>query len=337
MATGDTTHRMTQDRAASSTAGRPITLVCCADAGFTIPLVATLTSVAVNLAASWDLDLYIIGKGFSSAAEARIAQVVTTHHARSTVTWKAPDEQWLGDVPLPLAYFTLATYYRLMIPEVVSETCEKAIYLDSDLIVEADLAALWREPVGEAAVLAAPDVTTRRHPQSDAYGYWQPPEEPGFNSGVLVLNLQRWREEDIATKILAHVRQHASQNRFADQDGTNAVLAAEWAQLDPRWNVQTKGQHTLSESRKHFISVGPPDQWYIHHFIGSHKPWNSLLRRPRQHRFFYYLRRSGWFTPGQYARWYLGARMRGAWKTLRYKAWQMKKRWRTHAVSNDVR
>ena len=69
---------------------------------------------------------------------------------------------------------------------------------------------------------------------------------------------------------------------YGDQDGINAVIAGNWGELDPRWNVQL---YISIDRTLRLIEDSPHkqrlirDRWrlirdaYIWHYVGSRKPW----------------------------------------------------------------
>ena len=56
-----------------------------------------------------------------------------------------------------------------------------------------------------------------------------------FNSGVLLINLKKWREENIQEKLVYKAKQINSKI-YPDQDPLNAVFRDKWLELPPYWN-----------------------------------------------------------------------------------------------------
>ncbi len=52
---------------------------------------------------------------------------------------------------------SVATYYRLRIPEILPQNISKALYLDGDIIVEQDLKELWNLDLSNAVLGAVED------------------------------------------------------------------------------------------------------------------------------------------------------------------------------------
>jgi lipopolysaccharide biosynthesis glycosyltransferase len=81
----------------------------------------------------------------------------------------------------------------------------------------------------------------------------------------MLVDVDRWREDDIGTLVGDYFRQ-TPDVMFWDQEGLNAVLSGRWGELDPRWNrMASAGGHRLIE--------GAHTAPWIVHFSGTLKPW----------------------------------------------------------------
>jgi lipopolysaccharide biosynthesis glycosyltransferase len=90
-----------------------------------------------------------------------------------------------------------------------------------------------------------------------------------FNSGVMLMNLDYWREHRIAEKALAFANEHPEALVASDQCAINAVLHGRVKYLDPKWNC------TLSNAKK-YNAANP----VIVHYTGRRKPWDEAWRQP---------------------------------------------------------
>jgi lipopolysaccharide biosynthesis glycosyltransferase len=127
-------------------------------------------------------------------------------------------------------------------------------------------------------------------------------DHPYFNAGVLLINLEFWRERDIARQVFKYLRWHEDEVLFWDQDGLNYILANDWKALDRQWNVPPKvmnydtwGDTPFKRSLGDDVGRMQEDP-YIVHYIGEDKPWMYGVEVPWQERYFHYLRESGWFS-----------------------------------------
>lgn len=278
----------------------PCVIACAADDRYSMPVAVMLFSALTNYSGDNPFEIYLFDAGISSANKHRIQRVLSKFMVR--LHWLEPCAEALQNLPIR-AYFSITCYFRLLIPELLPERQSKAIYLDCDLIVEADLADLWGLRIEEDHFfLAAQDLhvkTIGRSPLSACSELSFPPQADYFNSGVLVMNLDCMRKEVVASKVIDFSLRCPEAIRFADQDGLNAVAVGRWEKLDVRWNWLVKPSKS---ERFGYKSKA------ILHFVGSAKPWlirTSLNRRKDgvgcAYRLFdEYARISGWFTPTEW-------------------------------------
>lgn len=287
--------------------GEPIVVVYGIDNRFALPMAASVASMLENLGSGHRLDVCVIDGGVSRRNRSRIVRSFAGRPCR--FLWIKPPHRKLlalivgGDV-------TVATYYRVLIPELLPASYHKAIYLDADVIVQADLSKLWDIPFGDRHLLAVQDQGIRFI--SGPFGLKSykslgiPDDAKFFNTGVLVLNLDKWRKDRIADKIFDRVKHHPFDGIGHDQDGVNAVLWNSWTELDPRWNQmpQILQVRTAEESpfdAETFRKV-VEDPYIIHYAYSDAKPWRFGCQHPATSKFFVYLDKTAYrgFRPTQW-------------------------------------
>ena len=220
----------------------PLVIACGADENYAQSLAVTLYSALRNLeAGDRSVDLYVFDGGITTESKERMRRVVEGAYDGSIqLKWESPDMNALADLPTREGISTSA-YFRLLIPEHVPEDTERVIYLDSDLLVKADLTRLWEEPMEGQALMAVrgfnnPYVSS----QLGILKYEElglAPDTPSFNSGVMVININWWRREEVPKRVGQYMRDYREHLNLCDQEGLNAVLAENWKEIDPRWNV----------------------------------------------------------------------------------------------------
>ena len=173
-----------------------------------------------------------------------------------------------------------------------------------------DLAELWNMDLGGQAMAAVQDAgrpcidaprtmtgaSSDKQPTiSDYADYGIAPDDPYLNAGVLVLDLEQWRNEGIMAECLelATNRQYESH----DQDVLNVVLHGKWLSLPPKWNVVLRVYRLRSFQNgpyggQEFVEciVDPK----IIHFTGSCKPWQRLCMHPMARQYWHYLEQTPW-------------------------------------------
>jgi len=205
-------------------------------------------------------------------------------------------------------HISRTTYARIELPKLLPANMARVIYLDGDILVMNDLANLWETEFGGHVLLAVRDY---RIPtvSSEAGGLartWSQlgidPGAPYFNAGVLVINLDYWRQNRVGEAISDYLNQYGKTTIHCDQDVLNAVTVNHWGALDIRWNVPVLFlRHTELICASIRTEIEPDVAAfrrlaYIAHFVSSQKPWNDLVREPLAWKWRWYLNRSGWFS-----------------------------------------
>ena len=194
------------------------------------------------------------------------------------------------ELPVRAQHYTIDTYSRLWVAEFFAETVDKILYLDSDMIVVGAIDPLWNMDLGEQ-VLAA--VTIPGSTRCSVYGI---PEDFGyFQSGVLLIDLAKWRKDRIFEQLLAWIEKNGALIQDADQDVLNACLYNRRLPLDYIWNVIVPfyfDYHPLGISEVERGLVRRDAR--IIHFNGPSKPWHYLNRHPRRADYWKYLRKTEW-------------------------------------------
>ncbi len=294
-----------EDRREAST--DTVVIVYGIDNRFALPMAASVASALEHLAPDRRLEVCVIDGGVSGRNRSR---VVRSFEGRPcSFRWIKPPHRRLlalvvgGDV-------TVATYYRVLIPELLPPSYHKAIYLDADVIVQADLGKLWDTPFGGRHLLAVQDqgiwLISGPFGLKSYKSLGIPEDAKFFNTGVLVLDLDKWRQDRIAEKIFDRVRHHPFDGIGHDQDGVNAVLWNDWTELDPRWNqmpqlLQLKVAEESRFDRDTFHRV-LEDPYIIHYAYASAKPWRFGCKHPATSKFFVYLDKTAYrgFRPTQW-------------------------------------
>jgi lipopolysaccharide biosynthesis glycosyltransferase len=191
---------------------------------------------------------------------------------------------------LPLhPHLTLEAYSRFWIGEVFPQY-ERALYLDTDLIVLGSLKDLWEVDL-RGAVLGAVPIPASTRPE--VLGL--PPGTPYLNSGVLLFDLARWRDKKCQERCLEHIKTHPGELADPDQDVLNFCLVDEWLPLSQKWNVISPFYYLSHDMKMTSVEIEKvKSEAKIIHFNGHSKPWSYLCNHPRRDEYWKYLRRTEW-------------------------------------------
>jgi len=272
----------------------PIHVSMGVNAGFELPLAVALTSLAVAHRPG-TCEVTVLHSGLAARARRHIEQGVG-HRLR--LDWRRVDDGCLVGAHVPPS-LTTASLYRLLLPEMLSDR-RRTIYLDADVVVLDSLRPLWDLDLDGRMLAAVRDAAAPW--AAGPFGTnWRelglPPETPYFNSGVMILPLDVWRENGLAHAAISVLRSVAT--RWGDQCAINVVAEGRWLELPRRWNLQTAdadGRGLAWALWRRSVEEALADPAVIH-FNERSKPWRAGPPHPLADEWFRILDRtdrSGW-------------------------------------------
>jgi len=281
-------------------------LVCAFDDNYAMSAAVMLKSAELNLATYTQIRVFVLERALRKANRERIAGSLDP--ARVQLVWVPVDEAKINGLKVD-RHVSKATYYRLLIEELLP-ALDRAIYLDSDVLVCGDLGQLWDTPREGAHLLAAPQVSPDASTAGSVRGLRTykalglASDAKLFNAGVLLIDLALWRRDSVSDRVIAYLRQYADEVLWWDQDGLNAILAGHWRPLDGRWNVMTSlfryycswMESPFNERDYYGMTQNP----LIVHYNSTSKPWQPDYIRPFRDLFYEYLDETAWrgWRPG---------------------------------------
>ena len=169
------------------------------------------------------------------------------------------------------SHLTAASLLRLRLPSVL-DGIDRVIYLDCDLVVLNDITTLYDTDLLDLPLAACLDFWLTGAPPFAPPGWdvgeWHKflSEVVGlsdwktyFNAGVLVMDLNRFRNTGLAQAAEEFLERTNYKTPFVDQEALNHVIDGAFVRLDSRWNV--------------LAALGHPNPWIIH-YAGPNKPWS---------------------------------------------------------------
>lgn len=242
------------------------------DAGYAPHAGAAIASI-VAAAPQRAFHFIMIHDRVPGALQAMVQQCAP--HAR--FSWLVPPEGMLSRAAAT-GHVSRATYARFAIPDLVRDW-SRVVYLDCDLVVQADLEPLYHSELGGTALGAVTDHWIDPAAFAQTWGL-VPAQARYFNAGVLVLDLARLREHGGFARAVVALGAHGAAMPFMDQDALNLAFWGEWQPLDRSWNVQRAALMPGFEAAAQ-ASAGPERGIpKIVHFTGAEKPWRRGAYHP---------------------------------------------------------
>ncbi len=249
-----------------------------ADEGYAQHLTVAMTSVLLHTARPDRVAVHVIDDGLGAEARRKIA--ATAEAKGSRVDFLTPPAA--ADDFYVSAHLSRAAYRRLSMAELLPPAVARVIYLDGDLLVRDDIQKLWAVDLGGLALGAVPDfgiMASARARREKAAVLGLAPEEPYFNSGVLLADLVRWRAGDLGARARALAAEHRSPHH--DQDALNALFRGRWQALPLRWNVIPPVWQlfvkVLRQGELRRAALTARRDVAVLHYAGGAKPWEYPL------------------------------------------------------------
>jgi lipopolysaccharide biosynthesis glycosyltransferase len=214
-------------------------------------------------------------------------------------------------------HISLASYFRLFLTEMLPRDVNKVLYLDADIVVLGDVSPIWNGDLGASLIGATMDpyLNSRSATMESNLRINLPLDHVYFNAGILVINLEGWRNEDVISKFVTFIEKNHQNLLFHDQDALNSVLSGRVNYFDYEWNFQAitkiSDAPSLSLSEEDLRKVAKSPK--IVHFTTVRKPWFYKYEISFEREYFKYLRLTPWASyvpPDRTLRMMVGRRLK---------------------------
>ena len=186
------------------------------------------------------------------------------------------------------SYMSISTYYRLYIPQLFSHY-ERILYLDSDVIVDADVSELARLDFEDTLSIccSSPYIKNivleggnEKFPLSYFTDVLKMPDPlQYFNAGVMLYNLKKMNVMGVSEKLFKALEE-INEPLLQDQDILNSVLSNNGGVklISEKYNMirvfKITARRILLEKFKEVFGISKKNNWfYIYHYVGNIKPW----------------------------------------------------------------
>ena len=117
--------------------------------------------------------------------------------------------------------------------------------------------------------------------------------EKYVNAGVLLINLKKWRQENIEQQLFDYTINNRKNIVWWDQDVLNVVLQNGIIYIDKKWNLQTT-PYCIDTDYKKYLKQN--SNTAIIHYVSNDKPWQWKTQQALRKEFFRILRKTPFKT-----------------------------------------
>ncbi len=174
------------------------------------------------------------------------------------------------------------TYARLFLPDLLPNL-DKILCLDSDLLIKKDISKLYNLNINTYLFAAAEDANHSKI----AERLWGNKDLPYFNTGVLLINLQKLRSINYKENLRQKIQINSNKYQISDQDIINDAFRGYIFPISISWNFYHEylfslGIYKPSNVNDYKIISSSPA---IIHFVGAAKPWLPSVQHPYKQEF----------------------------------------------------
>lgn len=262
-------------------------IVCVSDEGYSQHAAVMLCSL-FETNKQKHFHIYFLTISLSDVTKQRLNSLCSKYKSTISFYYLSTDE--LSD--LPVGQWNTIMYFKLFMPYVLPKSENRCLFLDVDMIINADINELYNTNLHGKAFAAAEDIPDCIiHKQrlglssKDVY----------INSGVMVCNLTEWRKRYSSDDIFTYTRK-ISDIIMNEQDVLALYFKNSIEILPIKWNMVTFYfereprifEKYKSELKKARLNPG------ILHFACPIKPWYKDCQHPYKYLYKKYLLLTEW-------------------------------------------
>ncbi len=271
------------------------------DNKFVQHLCVSIASILYNAASTDEFIFYILDSNISEKNKQKIMKLKSIKNFEIEFI-KVSDEMF-KDCPITkdCSHITKQTYYRYIIP-IIKPELDKCLYLDCDIVVEDSLSSLWQKDIEDYYVAAVEELHYETSIDAKRLNL-----DTMFNAGILLINLKKWKEQNITNQLFKNTAELSKLNklRWQDQDVLNYTFKNQVLFVEPKYNLQCNAYYDgwlnkYTQEELESAKIAP----VIIHYNSCYKPWSNQCKHPLWKRYYNYLK----ITPFKldYYKWKIG-------------------------------
>ena len=268
-----------------------------------IPYVTVSIKSIVENHRNGTICIHILTNRLSKKLRGRLSDVVSAYSNVRLEIHLVDDYALTG---LKTGAWTIYTWYRLLLPEILPDDVKKVLYLDADTLIMADLSELAALDMTDRSIAAVLDPMSFTEKTFVRCGY--DAEKLYVCAGVMLMNLDYWRKHRLMEKIIEWSRMHADDLEYPDQDAINYACRDSKIVLPFRFGILNYFQYErfykppyFEEIKEciekpvivHYANCYPwLKDWNRHPFHLDWLKYNDMLRHPVRRTY----RNKGWLA-----------------------------------------
>ena len=243
----------------------PIVLIT--DENYLYPTIVTITSILINKDRDTKYKIHVFCNSLSEKSKKLLSSIDSCIEV-------IPFENEFSEFVGTHQHVSATALLKFKIADIFPKY-DKILYLDTDVIIQHDLSDLFNIDIHDKYAAVVKDMAgmLSQHVEKllglDNY----------FNSGMMLLNIKKMREENIYEKLIDY-KLHKDTRRFMDQDCFNAVFGENVVYLTCKYNYMPINQKDFKDKQLADFYKVPQDlistfdsYASVIHLTNKEKPW----------------------------------------------------------------
>lgn len=210
-------------------------IVYASDDRFAEILGVSLVSLFENSKDMDDIIVYILDSGIADENKQKLLSVCRSYKRSDVVFIPGKNISEKLSMNVAVDRGSLSQYSRLFVSSDLPQELSRVLYLDCDIVVKKSIRELWNLDLHGKTIGALMDAFSKYYRANIDLR----PDDIMFNSGVMLIDLKKWRRDNVEDRLLKFIAAKNGRIQQGDQGALNAILSHDTYCFEPRFNSVT--------------------------------------------------------------------------------------------------
>lgn len=210
-------------------------VVYASDDKFAEILGVSLVSLYENSKDMDDIVVYVLDSGITDENKRKLLSVCKAYKRSDAVFIPGKNISEKLSMNVAVDRGSLSQYSRLFVSSDLPQELSRVLYLDCDIVIKKSIRELWNLNMQGKTLAALMDAFSKHYRANIDLK----PDDIMFNSGVMLIDLEKWRKQSVEDKLLKFIAKKNGKIQQGDQGALNHVLSHDTYCFEPRFNSVT--------------------------------------------------------------------------------------------------
>lgn len=251
-----------------------------------------------------EIMFFLVEDGVDDDNKRKLKEIVNKYNRQIIFIPKPNLKPFLGE-KIQLHWWIENVYSRVFLQEVFKDYPDvvRLIYIDCDTLILGNIEDLWNIELGNYIGAGVCEAMGSLHKK----GIGLTKIDNYFNAGMFLIDLDKWRTNEIDKEASTFVKSHNGKLEYADESVLNGVLSTKIMRVSPKYNITSltvyfnekelkryrKSYYTHSEAERKEALSDPRIVHFTSTFLDN-RPWVEECKHPFKDKWDYYKMESPW-------------------------------------------